>query len=69
MMAGRTELYEDDEMEPCPGKYNWAEAFRQNPDQPEHDVPFELMMRGRQWDGLPRQRELTETGGLFICTV
>jgi hypothetical protein len=27
------------EMEPFTGRYNWDEAFRQNPDQPVFDVP------------------------------
>jgi hypothetical protein len=29
----------DDEMEPFTGRYDWDEAFRQNPDQPVFDVP------------------------------
>lgn len=68
MVAERIELFEDDELEPCCGQFDWAEAFRQNPDQPEHDVPIELLMRGKNWPGLPRQRTMSETGGLFVCT-
>jgi hypothetical protein len=29
----------DDEMEPFTGRYDWDEAFPQNPDQPVFDVP------------------------------
>jgi hypothetical protein len=31
--------HEDDDLEPFEGKYDWDEAFAQNPDLPVFDVP------------------------------
>lgn len=52
----------DDELEPVNGRFNWEEAFRQNPDQPRFDVPNWMRDRihGAETDEDAQARALAE---------
>jgi hypothetical protein len=55
-------------MEPCTGRYDWDEAFRQNPDQPVFDVPNWMrdMDHGRETVEDAQERALAEETEEFL---
>lgn len=60
-----------DELEPGVGKYDWQEAFRQNPDQPHPDVDVPSWMRsmdhGRETAEDAQARTLAEEAEEFLA--